>query len=167
MTYTKPAIVYRMLRDYLGEDVFRAGLRRYYADNLLTHVTLADFQRAMEEASGERLDWFFNQWFRTTATLDYAVTDATTTQDDDGRWTTRVTVERRGEAWMPVVLEVDGARVTLESRERVQTVEVTTDERPRAAVVDPERVLLDMDRGNNRRRWWGNRMKIKVLDCFG
>lgn len=150
MTYTKPSVVYRMLREYLGEDVFIRGLRRYYADNRLTHVTLADFQRAMEQESGQDLDWFFGQWFRTTATLDYAITDAATSQGADGSWTTRVTVTRTGEAWMPVTLEVDGTRVQLDSRERTQTVEVTTPTRPEAAVLDPDIVILDIDRENNR-----------------
>ena len=97
MTYTKPAVVYRMLQAYLGDERFGAGLRRYYEQNKLRHVTLADFQRAMEEAS-EDLDWFFDQWFRTTATLDYAVRarrhGAAGRQDvDDGR---RGATGRRG-----------------------------------------------------------------------
>lgn len=151
MTYTKPAVVYRMLQAYLGDERFGAGLRRYYEQNKLRHVTLADFQRAMEEASGEDLDWFFDQWFRTTATLDYAVRSATTERQDDGTWTTTVVVERTGEAWMPVTLEVDGVRQRLTSRDRVQTVEVVTPERPSEAVLDPETVVLDTDRENNRR----------------
>ncbi|HEX6939923.1 MAG TPA: M1 family metallopeptidase [Longimicrobiales bacterium] len=151
MTYTKPSAVYRMLQAYLGDDAFRRGLRRYYERNALRHVTLDDFQAAMEEAAGQELDWFFDQWFRTTATLDYAVREARAERRDDGRWVTRVEVERAGDAWMPVVLEAGGARVTIESRDRRQTVEVVSAERPTAVVLDPDIVVLDTNRENNRR----------------
>src|SRR5690606_41854226 len=30
MTYTKPSLVFRMLRDYLGEDTFRRALKVFY-----------------------------------------------------------------------------------------------------------------------------------------
>lgn len=151
LTYSKPAVVYRMLQAYLGDAAFLAGLRRYYAENRLKHVTLEDFRRAMEAASGQELGWFFDQWFRSTATLDYAIREATAERRPDGRWTTRVTVERTGDAWMPVALEVGGVRRTLDSRERVQTVEVVTPQRPAEAVLDPDTVVLDTDRSNNRR----------------
>ncbi|HEX7051856.1 MAG TPA: M1 family metallopeptidase [Longimicrobiales bacterium] len=151
MTYTKPSIVYRMLQGYLGDAAFREGLRRYYRENRLNHVTLADFQAAMEAASGQELDWFFDQWFRTTRTLDYAIRSATTTRRADGSWETRVEVERTGEAWMPVTLEVAGVRKVLDSRERIQTVAVVTPERPDAVVLDPDTAVLETDRSNNRR----------------
>ncbi|HEX7119365.1 MAG TPA: M1 family metallopeptidase [Longimicrobiales bacterium] len=151
MTYTKPNVVYRMLQAYLGDETFLRGTRLYYERNKLRHVTLEDFQAAFEEASGQALDWFFDQWFRTTATLDYAVRGATTERRDDGRWITRVEVERTGEAWMPVVLQVAGERVTLDSPERRQTVEVVSAERPTEVVLDPDTVVLDVDRQNNRR----------------
>ena len=151
MTYTKPAVVYRMLQAYLGDDRFRNGLRLYYERNKLRHVTLADFQAAMEEAAGEDLEWFFDQWFRTTATLDYIVRDASTERRTDGRWVTRVDVERVGDAWMPVVLQVGDERVRLDSRERRQRVEVVTAARPAEVVLDPDVVVLDVDRSNNRR----------------
>ncbi len=151
MTYTKPSVVYRMLQAYLGDERFVRGMRLYYERNKLRHVTLDDFQAAMEEAAGEDLDWFFDQWFRTTATLDYIVRDASTTRRDDGRWVTRVDVERVGDAWMPVVLQVGDQRVRLDSRERRQSVEVVTDARPAEVVLDPDVVILDADRSNNRR----------------
>ena len=105
----------------------------------------------MEEASGEDLEWFFDQWFRTTATLDYAIREATASQAADGRWTTRVTVERSGDAWMPITLRVGDVEQRLDSRERVQTVEIVTDERPAEAVLDPEYGVIETNRGNNRR----------------
>jgi len=62
-----------------------------------------------------------------------------------------VEATRSGDAWMPVTVQVGGERVVLEDRGRSQTVEVATAERPEAVVLDPDVVLLDTDRTNNRR----------------
>ncbi len=152
MTYTKPSVVYRMLQAYLGDDVMARGLRAYYAENELTHVTLADFQHAMEEASGQKLDWFFDEWFHTTDTLDYAVAGATTAEQPDGSWKTTVEVTRAGEAWMPVTLQVGSVRKRLDSHDRSQTVEVVTPTRPSEVVLDPDTVIVDVVRSNNIRK---------------
>ncbi len=149
MTYTKPAAVYRMLQVYLGDERFRAGMRRYYEQNKLRHVTLADFQRAMEEASGEDLDWFFDQWIHTTATLDYGIRSAQVWQIGD-EWVARVEVVRNGDAFMPVELRVGAETRTLHTREPTQVVYFRLRERPTEAVLDPDQVLLDIDDDNDR-----------------
>ena len=149
MTYTKASAVFRMLREMVGHETFREILRTFYQRHRLQHVTGADFQRVAEEVSRRDLDWFFGQWIERTDRLDYGITRATTRQAG-GRWRTRVEVMRTGEAWMPVVLRVGGQTRTLDSRDRRQTVEVVTDARPSEAVLDPDWVLIDMDRSNNR-----------------
>lgn len=101
---------------------------------------------------GQQLEWFFQQWFHTTHQLDYVLGRMVAQRLPDGRWRTRVEVTRRGEAWMPVLLQVGSESCTLDSRERRQTVEVVTAEQPREAVLDPNNVLIDVDPGNNRRR---------------
>ncbi len=149
MTYTKASAVFRMLREHLGEATFRRVLRTFYERHRLQHVTGADFQRVAEDVSGRDLDWFFGQWIQRTDKLDYGIASATTRQAG-GRWRTRVEVVRMGQAWMPVTLRVGGVTRMLDSRERRQTVEVVTDARPAEAVLDPGRVLIDVDRSNNR-----------------
>ena len=42
-----------MLEGYLGEDVFRAGLRKYMTDHAYGNTTTADLCRALEAASGK------------------------------------------------------------------------------------------------------------------
>jgi hypothetical protein len=150
MTYSKTALVFRMLREMLGEDTFRRGLRAYYDRYKLQHVDEAAFRGVMEQVSGRDLEWFFRQWLHTTDTLDYGIRHAAATRRPDGQWTTRVEVVRLGNAWMPVELRVGDVSRTLESREPSQTVEVVTRARPREAVLDPRQVLLDLDRTNDR-----------------
>jgi hypothetical protein len=150
-TYTKPSLVFRMLRELVGEPTFRQILRSYYQRYRFQHVTGADFQAVAEQVSGRDLGWFFQQWIATTATLDYAVEDARAERMPDGRWRTRVTVGRSGDAWMPVELRVGDTTQLLNSREARQQVEVVTPTRPAEAVLDPRSVLIDVNPANNRR----------------
>ncbi|HET7322122.1 MAG TPA: M1 family metallopeptidase, partial [Longimicrobiaceae bacterium] len=151
MTYTKTSIVLRMLRAMVGPATMQKILQRYYQENVLHHVTEQDFRRAVREVTGESYDWFFDEWLHTDKTLDYGVT-AATTRYDDGQWRTEVQVTRIGDIWMPVTLLVDGVTRTLDSHDRVQTVEITTAEAPTEVVLDPEDVLLDLDPSNNSRQ---------------
>lgn len=151
MTYTKPSLVYRMLRYVLGEETFHEGLRRYYEKKKLQHVREEDFRAAMEEAAGEDLRWFFQQWIHTTATLDYAVEEATARRLDDGQWETTVRISRAGDAWMPLVVQAGEQRLRVESRDRVQTVVLRTAARPDTVTLDPDDILIDIDPTNNTR----------------
>jgi aminopeptidase N len=53
ITYSKGQALIRMLESYLGEDVFRAGIRSYMADHAYGNTTTADLWRALELASGK------------------------------------------------------------------------------------------------------------------
>ncbi|HEU0053997.1 MAG TPA: M1 family metallopeptidase, partial [Longimicrobium sp.] len=149
MTYTKGSAVFRMLRDYLGEQTFRRALRDFYACCAFRHVTGDDFRRAAERASGQDLGWFWAQWLERTDWLDYGVADVRSTPLGGGRWRTRVTVLRAGPAWMPVTVQVGDETRRLSGRARRQTVEVVTRGKPDRVVVDPKWVLIDPDRSNN------------------
>ncbi len=157
MAYTRPSFVYHMLRDLVGGDeAFREILHEYYARHALRHVTEADFRAVVEDVSGLDLDWFFDQWLHTTATLDYRLGEITVDRTADG-WTARVEVLRDGDAWMPVVLEARAAgevlsAQVLDARDRRQVTLLTLSARPTEFVLDPNGVVLDFDPSNDRRQ---------------
>lgn len=151
MTYTKPALVLRMLRDLVGVDVTRRALRDYYEHNKFRHVTGRDLRASFERASGQDLGWFFEQWIDTTGRLDYGIGEVKTTQGANGRWQTTVEVIRHGENWMPVTLQVGNVRQRLTSREPRQVIEIETQTRPTEVVLDPDLILIDYNRTNNRK----------------
>ncbi|MGH7481289.1 MAG: M1 family metallopeptidase [Longimicrobiales bacterium] len=150
MSYSKGSTFLYMLRELLGEDVFRQGLRRYYETHRFQHVTEADLRAALEAVSGRELDWFFRQWLHTTDRLDYGIGDVATQRTGAG-WETTVEVIRLGEAWMPVTLRVGTESLRLTGRERVQHVTVRTPTRPEAVTLDPASLILDFDPSNDRR----------------
>lgn len=149
MAYSKASVVLRMLRELLGEEVFRQVLREYYARHRFRHVGESDLLHTAEAISGRRLGWFFDAWLHGTGTLDYAVRDVEVERLADGRWRTVVEITRTGEIWMPVNVRVGREVVAAESRARSQFVEVITVDRPGEVEVDPDAVLLDVDRSNN------------------
>ena len=51
-----------MLRGLIGDAAFWTGIRDYYQRFRDSNATTADFRRAMEQASGQDLGWFFDQW---------------------------------------------------------------------------------------------------------
>jgi hypothetical protein len=151
MTYGRGALIFRMLRDMLGEATFREGLRLYYHQFRFRQVTGTDFRRAMEAASGEDLEWFFRQWLATTHSLDFRLGDVRLS-GGPGAYTLEVEVVRDGRAWMPVVVEAGGERRTLRGRARVQRTTFNLAERPAFVTLDPDGSLLDVDRTAHRRR---------------
>lgn len=54
ITYEKGAAVIRMLEAYVGEDAFRAGVRRYIADHAYGNTTTDDLWREIDPISGGR-----------------------------------------------------------------------------------------------------------------
>jgi aminopeptidase N len=62
VTYSKGACFLHALRGLLGDELWWKGIRRYVATHRFQVVDTDDFRRAMEVASGKKLDWFFNQW---------------------------------------------------------------------------------------------------------
>jgi len=53
ITYGKGQAFLRMLESYLGEEIFRAGIRKYIAAHRYSNTTTADLWAALEQASGK------------------------------------------------------------------------------------------------------------------
>jgi puromycin-sensitive aminopeptidase len=62
LTYEKGAAVVRMLEQYLGEDPFRAGIRRYMADHQYGNTETTDLWDAIEAATGEPVRQIMDSW---------------------------------------------------------------------------------------------------------
>lgn len=60
--YGKSLMLFHILNNTIGEDVFEAGLQRFYGDHAFTPASFGDLQRSFEAASGQSLEDFFRQW---------------------------------------------------------------------------------------------------------
>lgn len=153
MSYIKASLVLRMLHWLMGDDNFRVALRLFYEQNRLSHVTEADLRAAVNAVHPAPLDWFFDQWIHTTATLDYRLGELSAQQTDDGQWLASIEVIRDGDIWMPVDVQVNGATQRISGQERRQLVRLELDTRPDAVALDPDRILIDIDPSNNHKRF--------------
>ena len=62
LTYQKGAWVLHMLREKIGHDNFRRGIQAYYKKYFNANTTTSNFIAEMEDASGQDLKAFFNQY---------------------------------------------------------------------------------------------------------
>lgn len=60
--YRKGMMLFNMLEDMLGGDVFYKSLKAFIEEYKWRVATWDDIERVYEKGSGRRLDWFFNQW---------------------------------------------------------------------------------------------------------
>jgi aminopeptidase N len=60
--YMKGSVVLHMLRRVLGDASFFAGMQLYGSRFQYGNASTDDFRQAMEDASGQPLDWFINEW---------------------------------------------------------------------------------------------------------
>src|SRR5499426_304900 len=150
--YPKGALVLRMLERHLGPQRFWASIRRYLTDHAYGTATSDDLRQAVLAATGENLDWFWDEWvyqaglpsFRVTAAYDTSARSLTLriaqTQTDSAaadtatpRFTTPQTFR------MPVTIRIGTAsgdvvqRTTIDQRE--QTVVFTALPGPPTMVV--------------------------------
>jgi len=140
-----------MLRGVVGDEAFWRGIRDYYRQHQNENASTDDFRRAMEEASGRELGWFFDQWLTRGGMLKVQSRWAC----DPAAGEVRLDVEQRqaGPPYrMPieVELEIEGqAEPHLEGIELPGTRGIFTiplAREPRSLVLDPRIfVLIDAE----------------------
>ena len=112
-SYGKASLSYLALKDMLGEELFKKSLHAYMDRWHGKHPIPWDYFNSMSSASGQDLNWFFNNWFFSNGYIDLALTKAEKTAQG-----TIVTLKNVGGFAVPVDLKVtyaDGSTSTLHS----------------------------------------------------
>jgi hypothetical protein len=73
-SYLKPGLMMLTLHHYLGESMMKKVMRAYYDRFSFKHPTSKDFVNAVNDISGQDMNWFFDQVLYGTNVLDYKVT---------------------------------------------------------------------------------------------
>lgn len=63
VSYQKGGRILNMLRKYVGDSAFFKGINLYLTSNKFKSAEAHHLRLAMEEVSGQDLNWFFNQWY--------------------------------------------------------------------------------------------------------
>ena len=156
--YVKTSCGLDMLRNVvLGPDRFDYAFHNYIKHWAFKHPLPYDFFRAMNDASGEDLNWFFQPWFFTTWKLDQSVQGVKYVKDkpENGAQITLVNKEKMA---MPVDLKITQANgkteilhlpVNIWQRGGVWTFIYPSTSAITAMEIDPDHQLPDVDRKNN------------------
>ena len=60
--YPRGAAVLHMLRNLLGDDLYHRGIKHYITKHAYQPVETNDLKNALEETTGQNLQWFFDEW---------------------------------------------------------------------------------------------------------
>ena len=63
VSYNKGGAILHMLRRYLGDEAFFAGIADYLKTNAYSTGEAHQLRLSFEKISGKDLNWFFNQWY--------------------------------------------------------------------------------------------------------
>jgi hypothetical protein len=158
LSYYKSAHGLVMAREYiLRADRFDYAFREFIRQWAFKHPAPNDFFRLMNNATGEDLDWFWNEWYYQTWTLDQAVT-AVNYADNEPAKGSQITLENRQQMVMPVKLKIkeeNGRETTVKLPVEIwqhggkYTYNFASTSRIISVDVDPELELPDIDDSNN------------------
>jgi hypothetical protein len=158
--YLKPSVGLQQLRqEILGPEAFDEAFREYIRRWAFKHPTAADFYRTMEDAAGRRLDWFWRGWFVENARYDQVV-ESVVARQNGATQDVVVTFGNRGRGVLPIRARLtfsDGSTEDLRYPAEVWSTNTTRYPRRFAFTgktltridLDPELLLVDMDRTNN------------------
>ncbi|WP_461451910.1 M1 family metallopeptidase [Mucilaginibacter sp.] len=156
--YEKPAMALTVLREQiLGEDRFDYAFQTYIKRWAFKHPTPWDFFHTMDNAAGEDLGWFWNEWFFTTWKLDQAV-KAIDYIDNDPSKGSLITIDNLEEMAMPVTIaikEENGNKGIMKlpaeiwQRGGEWTFAYKSTSKIVSATIDPDHKLPDINPDNN------------------
>jgi aminopeptidase N len=149
--YPRGGAVLNMLRFVLGEELFWKAIRHYVQKNQWRNVETSDLKAAIEEATGQNLSWFFDEWvyrmghpqFDITAKYDGAKSlklsvKQTQKPDDKRPWFSSPAF-----FMMPVDIAI-----TTTSGEKIHRVWIDKSEKEFTFDVDSKPLIINFDRGN-------------------
>ncbi|HEX8023100.1 M1 family metallopeptidase [Mucilaginibacter sp.] len=156
--YEKPALGLTILREQiLGEERFDYAFKTYIKRWAFKHPTPWDFFHTMDNAAGEDLSWFWNEWFFTTWKLDQGIKDISYT-DNDASKGAMITIENLEEMALPVTISIkeeNGKTGTVKlpaeiwQRGDTWTFPYKSTSKIAYATIDPDHTLPDINPENN------------------
>jgi len=159
VAYFKLVMMFKVLQNaVLGEDRFNTAFREYINRWAFKHPTPWDFFHTMENVAGEDLSWFWRSWIFNKWKLDQAV-KSMEYKDGSPANGAKIIIENLEKMPMPVTVLVKEANgkeqrfnlpVEIWQRGTEYTLNVPTTTEIKEVILDPDRILPDWNRANNR-----------------
>ena len=149
--YPRGGAVLSMVRFVLGEEMFWKAINHYVKKNQWQNVETSDLNSAIEEATGQNLAWFFDEWVYRMGHPEFEVTSIY-----DGARSLKLTVKQTQKPddkrpWFPspdfFTMPVDIA-ITTAAGEKIHRVWIDKREKEFTFEVDSKPLIVNFDRGN-------------------
>lgn len=149
-SYNKGGAILHMLRKTIGDDAFKAGIKKYLTDNKLQAVEAHDLRIALERVSGQDLNWFFNQWYfnqgHPSLEIEYDY-DATSKNVVVSMEQTQDPTENPAIFVLPMAIDIyngtgKATREVVQMNQRKQTFRFPASSKPNLVIADAEHYLL-------------------------
>ena len=149
--YPRGGAVLSMLRFVLGEEPFWKAINLYVKKNQWQNVETSDLAAAIEEATGQNLSWFLDEWVYRMGHPQFEITSSY-----DGSKSLKLTVKQTQKPddkrpWFPspdfFTMPVDIA-ITTAAGEKIHRVWIDKLEKEFTFEVDSKPLIVNFDRGN-------------------
>lgn len=146
VVFYKGAMVFRMLRETLGDQKFLELMRTFYQQNRGSSASIDDFERLASKVAGENLRYFFARWIEGTGIPEFTA-DYQIIRTRMGKFRARGTVKQNMENLrLPVEVllraEGDDATTTIFIADRSEDFDIESNGKPLEIIVDPGNRLL-------------------------
>jgi aminopeptidase N len=141
IVYQKGGWTLHMLRQQVGTPKFWAGIRLYYRRFRDRNASTDDFRRAMDEASGQDLRWFFQQWLYRAG---HPVVEGRCSYNAAAKKIElELTQTQPGDPYrLPLDLTVGVKAERVEMTQKQQRFEFATEQAPASVTLDPQTTIL-------------------------
>ena len=69
----KAGLGLRFLKGYLGDTIVNKTIKEFYQNNQLTIISSTKFEQLLSSKTTKNLDWFFNDFLKTTKKIDHTI----------------------------------------------------------------------------------------------
>ena len=99
MVYFKTGSMLFNLQYVLGDSLFTHAMQHYFDQWKMAHPYFEDFRASIIQYTHQDLNWFFDEWFETTKTIDYGIKNIRKIKGTDSF---AVNFRRKGQMQMPI-----------------------------------------------------------------
>ena len=132
--YAKGSLILNMLQDYLGDDAFWRFIQYYTKENQFKNVETPDLKKAIEETTGQNMDWFFKQWVYEPGFPEYEVTWKYNQRNKSVKLIVKQIQKKPNIFKMPIQIRVDDELHTVWIEDKEMVYEVPVDKRPKMVI---------------------------------
>ncbi|MBC8467715.1 MAG: M1 family metallopeptidase, partial [Candidatus Marinimicrobia bacterium] len=132
--FAKGSLILNMLQDYIGDDAFWRFIQHYTKENQYKNVETPDLKKAIEETTGQNMDWFFKQWIYEPGFPEYNVTWKYNQRNKSVKLTVKQTQKNTNIFKMPIQIQIDDKLKTVWIEDKEMVYEVPSEKRPKMVI---------------------------------